>query len=152
MIIEKEKNLNFSAHINHFIQLYKRKIWALKTIVTITNITFPTIALFLVIISTLNISGPGYETSITGADYIIFSAMISGVVALINSFVSFFLLKEKINKYNEIYYKLIIEKQRYALSGDKYFKLNSAAEKRRVFEKQIFIIITGYHQEQGEKK
>ncbi len=147
MIIRKEKNLNFSANIDYFIRLYKQKIIVLKSVITITNIIFPTIALFLVIISTLNISGPNYETSITGANYIIFSAMISGVVALLNSLISFFLLKEKINKYNEIHYKLIIEKQRYSLSGDKYFDLNGINEKRKLFEKQIFIIITGYQQE-----
>ncbi len=147
MIINSDKTLNISRNINHFIGLYKRKIMILKSIVTITNIIFPTIALFLVIISTFNIAGEGYETSITGSNYIIFSAMISGIVALINSLISFFLLKEKINNYNGIYYQLIIEKQKYELNGGQYFNLKDIEEKKKLFENQLFTIITGYNQE-----
>ena len=152
MILNSDKTLNIIDSINHFISLYKRKVLILKSIVTITNIIFPSIALFLVIVSTFNIAGEGYETSITGNNYIIFSAMISGIVALINSLISFFLLKEKINNYNGIYYQLIIEKQKYELNGDKYFDLKDIKEKKKVFENQLFIIITGYNQESQEGK
>jgi hypothetical protein len=152
MIINNDKNLNISGNINYFIGLYKRKIMVLKYFVTITNIIFPTIALFLVIISTFNIAGEGHETSITGNNYVIFSAMISGIVALINSLVSFFLLKEKITNYNAIYYQLIIEKQKYELNGGQYFNLKEVEEKQKVFENQLFTIITGYNQESQEEK
>ena len=152
MILNSDKTLNIINNIDHFINLYKRKVLILKSIVTITNIIFPSIALFLVIVSTFNIAGEGYETSITGSNYIIFSAMISGVVALINSLISFFLLKEKINNYNEIYYQLIIEKQKYELNGGKYFNLNNIEEKKKIFENQLFTIITGYNQESEEGK
>lgn len=141
------KIVNFGENINYFINLYRRKIIALKIFVTITNITFPTIALFLIIISTLNIAGGEYETSINGADYIIFSAIISGIIALINSLISFFLLREKLYYYNGIYYKLIIEKQRYELSGEKYHNLGNIEEKKKIFENQLFTIITGYAKE-----
>jgi hypothetical protein len=116
-------------------------------VVSITNIVFPTIALFLVIISTLNIAGKGYETSITGSNYIIFSALISGIIALINSLISFFLLKEKISRYNGIYYQLIIEKQRYELNGDKYQNIKEKTEKNNLYENELFFIITGYQKE-----
>ncbi len=147
MIINTSKSLNFSHNVNHFINLYKRKILVLKMVVSITNIVFPTIALFLVIISTLNIAGKGYETSITGSNYIIFSALISGIIALINSLISFFLLKEKISRYNGIYYQLIIEKQRYELNGDKYQNIKEKTEKNNLYENELFFIITGYQKE-----
>lgn len=144
MNIRKSKIISFRNNINYFINLYKRKIITLKVFVSITNIVFPSIALFLVVISTLNIAGTGYETAIKGSDYIILSALISGIVALLNSLISFFLLKEKINYYNGIYYKLIIEDQKYKLSYEKYFDLEDQKSKDKIFENQIFLIVTGY--------
>ncbi|MDK2819652.1 MAG: DUF4231 domain-containing protein [Mycoplasmataceae bacterium] len=146
------KILSYSDNVDYFVGLYKRKIFVLKSFVTITNIVFPTIALLLIVISTFNIAGGEYETPIKGADYIIFSALISGIIALINSLISFFLLKEKINYYNETHYKLIIEKQRYKLDSDKYLSLDNEQEKKRVFENELFIIITGYIKEDRENE
>lgn len=152
MIINKMKILSYSDNVDYFIGLYKKKIFIIKSFITITNIIFPSIALLLIIISTLNIAGGKYITSINGADYIIFSALISGIVALINSLVSFFLLREKINDYSENHYKLIMEKQRYKLNGDKYFNLENDHVKKKIFENEIFSIITGYERNNGDEK
>lgn len=147
MVIKRGKILNYGDNVDYFIASYKRKIIILKAFVSITNIIFPTIALLLIVISTLNIAGGNYLTPINGADYIIFAALISGIIALINSLISFFLLKEKIIFYNEIYYKLVIEKQRYKLNEDKYLPFEN---KEKKFENELFIIITGYNKEEKE--
>jgi len=144
MNIRKKKVLSYAKNITQSINTYNRKIIVLKLIITITNIVFPLIALFLVIISTLNIAGGKYETPIAGDNYIIFSAFISSFIALINSFYSFFSLREKVISYNVIYYKLITEKQKYQLNYDKYKIIKNQQERERLFENKIFKIITGY--------
>ena len=85
-----------------------------------------------------------------GADYIIFAALISGIIALINSLISFFLLKEKIIYYNEIYYKLVIEKQRYKLDEGKYLPFKNREDKEKIFENELFVIITRYTKEEKD--
>ncbi|MGL6125040.1 MAG: DUF4231 domain-containing protein [Metamycoplasmataceae bacterium] len=144
MNIGKFKIEKYGDNVNYYIGLYRRKLIILKMFVTITNIIFPSIAVLLVIISTLNLAGDEYETNIAGADYIILAAIISGTISLINSLISLFLLKEKITYYNKIYYKLIIEKQRYELDGEKYSNVENYEDKKRVFENELFSIITGY--------
>lgn len=150
MVVKRGKILSYSDNVDYFIASYKRKIIILKAFVSITNIIFPTIALLLIVISTLNIAGGNYLTPINGADYIIFAALISGIIALINSLISFFLLKEKIIFYNEIYYKLVIEKQRYKLDEDKYLPFKNKEDKEKIFENELFVIITGYNKEEKE--
>ncbi|MGL4252336.1 MAG: DUF4231 domain-containing protein [Metamycoplasmataceae bacterium] len=152
MNIGKFQIVNFADNVDYFINLYKRKLIILRAFIALTNIIFPTIALILVIISTLNLAGGEYETAIVGADYIILSAMISGIIALINSLISFFLLREKVRYYNQIYYQLIIEKQRFSLNGEKYQGIEDSVEKKRIFENYLFTIITGYDQENKKEK
>ncbi|MGL5204939.1 MAG: hypothetical protein ACRC9F_00345 [Metamycoplasmataceae bacterium] len=147
MNIGKFQIVNFGDNIDYFINLYKRKLLLIRVFVSITNIIFPIISLILVVISTLNLAGGEFETAIKGADYIIMSAMISGVITLINSLISFFLLREKIRYYNQIYYQLIIEKQRFSLDGEKYQGILDPEEKKKIFENYLFKIITGYEQE-----
>ncbi|MGL5205320.1 MAG: DUF4231 domain-containing protein [Metamycoplasmataceae bacterium] len=152
MNIGKFQIVNFGDNIDYFINLYKRKLIVLKMFITLTNIIFPTISLILVVISTLNLAGGEYETAIKGADYIILSAMISGIVALINSLISFFLLNDKIRYYNQIHYQLIIEKQRFSLNGEKYKDIENIDEKKIIYENYLFKIITGYEQKKENKK
>ncbi|MGL5732749.1 MAG: DUF4231 domain-containing protein [Metamycoplasmataceae bacterium] len=152
MNIGKFQIINFSDNVDYFINLYKRKLIVLRAFISLTNIIFPTISLILVVISTLNLAGGEFETPIKGSDYIILAAMISGIVALINSLISFFLLREKTRYYNQIYYQLIIEKQRYSLSGEKYQNVVDLDEKKKIFENYLFTIINGYEQESKKEK
>ncbi|MGL5617561.1 MAG: DUF4231 domain-containing protein [Metamycoplasmataceae bacterium] len=147
MNIRKFQIVNFADSIDYFINLYKRKLMVIRAFISLTNIIFPIISLILVVISTLNLAGGEFETVIKGSDYIILAAMISGIVALINSLISFFLLREKVRYYNQIYYQLIIEKQRFSLSGEKYQNIEDLKEKKKIFENYLFTIITGYEQE-----
>lgn len=142
-MILNNKITKYSNKIDTLIKNYNFKIGVLKFLIGFTNVTFSVITLLLVIISTFNIAGAGYETAIKGDDYIILSTFISSMITMINSLVSFFFLKEKINEYRNTKYKLILEKQKYDLDHEIYNGLDKK-QKETLLENKIFQIVSGF--------
>lgn len=138
MAIKNKLIIDTNSDVDSTITLYKKKSLFFNLMVFIINFSFPTATFVFLLISVLSLAN--IEVISSGDDYILFGAIATATLTLVNSLIAFFVLREKSKIYKRIYYELVLEKQLFFLKAGRYKNL-FPAEEEQIYLDRFFAIL-----------